>query len=88
MVVAEARVDLLAAELLEQALAVLAVDLLEAVLVARLSQADLAGLLEAAVEVPADLVARAAVVAVRTPLRIPRTAKFPTPWRLARSPTT
>ena len=68
-----------------------------AALVARLLRADLleeaqAGLLEAA-EVPADpleadLAVPAAVVAVRIPLLIPRMAKFPTRWRLARNPTT
>ena len=95
----EALVELLELDLavLEADLAVLEADLLEADLVARLLQAE--HLVEealAAAEVPADLVgplavadlvARAAVVAVRIPSLILRMAKFPTRWLLARSPT-
>jgi len=95
----EARADLLEAadpvEDLEQAPVVLEVDLLEAVLVARLLQAGPAVLVVAEVPalvpvVQAELLAVqvAAAVAVRIPLLIPRMAKFPTRRLLARSPTT
>jgi hypothetical protein len=85
----EARVDLPEADLLEQDLA----DPLEQDLADPLEQ-DLAVPLEQDLAVPLeqDLAVleevRAAVVAARTPSSIPRMARFPTPWLLARSPTT
>ena len=57
-------------------------------LVARLLRADRA-VQEEVLEAEGPVVrAVLAVVAGRTPSSIPRTARFPTPWLLARSPTT